>query len=974
MPRYIPPSAASASSLRPTGPKFATRLLPTSPEASRSPLARSRLRPVATASPQLMPAVEGAAGAASNRLLDPRALPGGKPFLPPTAGVGFPSGDANARAQIPGMVGGLLRSTPPLIKRPGRSDLTTWQSVQRPFTRWPLTAAPFSHAGGLQRGRDSDSLKASLNKPIAEVLDTLYPSTISRAPGGGLRRGLLGPGFGNHPQNSSLAPASPRLDVEAINRAALTSNLDNKVEPALLFIMVDAARENARSFPHPAPNDFSLWQRAWAAREARSSVETAAPPSPQLTSAIFRLAAGEPFGQSDNQVLARALNIVALGQTLDAIADTFPGSVAGISLGSTPASEEQRGDPYEIDLPLFALIAQEASDGDASIPEVFDRAWTARQEFPPDARVPSREYVASIVEAVRSHGEDISAAALLNVAKANLLYRLLGGSSPEGGGQFVEKALRDSILAWAATHRPPKWDWILDQIASPDEIQRRGGTTFGTDGTKPEALAMLRKALDGAANEAWEAAIEERAVRWDLPWPPAPLPDRALVKSLIAAAWTYPNRTYGGDLELIALAQLGRYTPEMPEGLGKIQQGIVAETTIGIGIALGALGLFAAAGAVVVLYICLSNGCEHILRGISDFFRGLGDDEEPLPPPTRSAQPKPKPAPKPPKPEPKPEPERDGEYGPEPQRRPPGTTPPGALQPAPVMGLDPPWLRSGVPTFQPDRGQPWNRSPFLVQPGIVKPEGGRPGNSPSDHQERFKPSVVAPPVKLSPASDIEFMQHLCNLNIGLRANYGLSALELVMVMLRENPLLDPATSTATTDKATGKRIISEDTAMGLIQLTIATLRGLARDGFYYMTTEELFEFFTQLSRAEQMEWVREYYRRALAGISPGLLNGFSETQRAAYLYYRNSGGFKTNSDFNAAGRFPSDWQVWSSTRNNDPNRRLADCRKPIILSPEGNQHWAETHKWVTLDDLLCAVERARQTRLFAEIKIALAGC
>lgn len=788
-----------------------------------------------------------------------------------------------------------------------------------------------------------------------------------------------------------------RPTLRELTESGALANLDRKIDSALLDLMVQKARTPDvildRGFA-ASGSDANVWQSVWEARKALGPIDGVSPPWPNLAKAILDSARAEPTTQTSNQVLARALNVVEFQKKLRG---TTRSILDAVDFGGSPASSETKLDPYAIDVGLLVRLVNIAADTTLSVRQVFDRAWAALAAIAatPSA-VPARDYVAAIVEASRAIGDTGGAVSptLVNEAKARLLFRRLGGdenaarvanSKPV---RIIERLLLTWIVEWALRNRPPNWGTIVWDMNV--DLRYQGSREQPTPvevSKRRAARAEFGRLLSFGVDMAWSEAISRRADRWELPWPPPLLPDRALVRSLITAAWTYPTMSER-DLFLIALAQLDRYqppvaTPGSDDGpLGKIQQAVLEEVVIGIVVYLGFWGTVAAAVGIVGLAICLAGGCVELYQVIKDALKDPPDededddlnvsDQEQRPNPTPGPQqPKPgspdsKPQPDSPSPQPtrpKPDTWYDGRpwddfmRGPLPFPNVPPTLPgpfPSDPSPSPIPRDGPVnWFDpKHLPELQPWKDGPPSRhdrpewDPY--------PDGGGP----------LPDEPLPDPPK--PWNDIPFLESLCNDIFPLVSRYGFGLREILSVWAAESGM-NPRATNLYTDPPLRKATVA-----GLNQMQVANVMRFCPKG--YSIESEAYWAYVNFSRAEQLECIMNFLRANLAGLDPVGMRKYTPTQRATVLYYQNAGCSLHNVDeWNQVARggiFPLDWDVYSLKSCNDKNIGLTEWRQ----APYTDEWWKQ-HAVVMVQDLYFAVEQKIQAGGGAVDKImeSLAG-
>lgn len=274
-----------------------------------------------------------------------------------------------------------------------------------------------------------------------------------------------------------------------------------------------------RSRLRPDDSFADVWWGAWSSRTNADKLGHAVPPGAAALRAMVH------FSRLDYSIPLLTL--------LD---------LAGAGPAKVMSPLGQRVIAGKIDRVLLRFIVDNArAQADEDANAVYARALESRSGlWPWPIEPPSRELVGFVVVAAREHRRE-KYDAVLNHALAGLLFRKLGGK---------EQALSvvDGLIEYA----------MLEALLL--EAQRERKAVAAADSFVPAALV----------DKIWERAVARRAARWELPWPPAPLPDRSLTGWLIVAGVAFPEGVLNGELALaLANLPLRRQTPEQ---LARVQQ------------------------------------------------------------------------------------------------------------------------------------------------------------------------------------------------------------------------------------------------------------------------------------------------------------------------------------------------------------------------------------------------------------------
>lgn len=675
------------------------------------------------------------------------------------------------------------------------------------------------------------------------------------------------------------------------------------IDPDLLQYVVWYARRFEGS---PAAD---IWHAAWEEREDLGPLDQVTPPNSRLLIALIHFAR---IRSSDRaQDILKAASEATLVTTPD----------SQISLGlAKPVVDIARRDEF------------------LSMGEVYWEAWGLRR-FSFGGNVidgaPERELVGLLIRAARDDRDQTWQAALNN-ALGSLLYRRLGGVELElvAVDGLVEAALLDSIITLAAAH--------------------------------PEIRDFPDRAYD-ATQELWPLIAAHRAERWDLPWPPSPTPDFALLAMLIQVAVWDPTRLLANDLLLaLATVPLQRSTEEH---LGRIRQAATGEGEDEPGVQrdeasepLGVGEVGGSAALVVVLggFVCgigehydgfedkpVGRLCAEArewpvfgeaLGALADAVYGIGwmishrsliwdlitglFESEPI------EEEKPKP---------------------------------------PIKG---PPLTAPMQPDGPDDPIPENDSEAegaTAQP--TTPEGNKPQRidklKPRDISDLAKSTLASPP----PWDDKEFIQRLCNDAQPMLARFGFGVPEFLVVLINETTggMMSPSSANLGSD---GK--IDENTAIGINQMTIANIR-FYEPSLAALGLRELYDTYREYSRSEQMDPVLAFFKAVLYGFDPHALGNYTVSQRAAVVHYRNAGGtVHSVAEFNSAakqGVFHRDWLLY----NNNNNVGLTYYRRPLMLTKEGMKQWDKNAR-VNLGDLEWHARNALRNGIMQNMTNSLKSC
>jgi hypothetical protein len=352
------------------------------------------------------------------------------------------------------------------------------------------------------------------------------------------------------------------------------------VEPAL----VQLYRETAVDFPY-------RWKYAWKARLAQGT-PLPTPPDRDLLFAIYR--ARPAPGQT----------------TIEAAHDWY---FADLKLFGKPF--EPHGYPLYCEPALlnyivyFALAAPDLRADDVYKAALYYRSLETTRPWRPTPE-PNLNLRRKII-AVARRREFTAPRDILNVAVAELLELSL-----ERPDRHIESELLEALVT-AARERIPADPWVV--------------------GTDP-AVAP-RDASVGGPDRVWSTwwrAVEARRARDELPWPPSPLPDEALVRRLVQGA-TAMRHSMPRFITDLAVTLMGR---EGHEETGRIRQALEGECQGGF----DDQGRCAQVEGecteqpwctIVAIGVFFSGiGEWGIWEDISDFFSG-GDDEPAPPPPAK---------------------------------------------------------------------------------------------------------------------------------------------------------------------------------------------------------------------------------------------------------------------------------------------------------------------------------------------------
>ncbi len=589
------------------------------------------------------------------------------------------------------------------------------------------------------------------------------------------------------------------------------------------------------------------------------------------------------------------------------------------------------------------------SDVERPIVDLYDNAWGRQHLSGLPTAIPAKQLVGFVVRIARNY-PDAGYLAVLNHARAGLLYRGLGGFEPETQAVdgIVEAALLESIIAVTAAH--------------------------------PEVRDFLDRAYV-VTNEIWPLIVARRADRWDLPWPPNPRPDYPLLAMLVRVAIWDPTRLIPDELHLaLASVPLQRSTEEQ---LGRIQQAATrggdGEGESGMpkdqpGDALGAGKAGGSAALVITLgglmcgigkqfdgfdasavgKMCLAARSWPVVGpvfgAVSDAVYGIGyvlshpstwfsvvAAEFKSDPIDEDKQPPPEPGP------PMDVPAAPGdpnEGAPTDDIPLPGQPPKKKPLPADDSSFKPPW---------------W----YYPEP-VVKPAGpvGKKAVQAGTETTTRTPDVSVLDSGPLPWDDTQFIVSLCSNARPVLGKYGFGVTEMLSVMESESGL-QPWRSTLKAGATP-----NENTAMGINQMTVAnvwiyepTLVGLSPRGVY--------DEYTEWSRAQQLDVALKFFDAVLRGLQVG---SYNELQRAAVLMYFNAGGnAHSKTEFNQAagtGAFHGDWRVWK-----DPAPGKASPDKANIgltywrRTGPVDADWWKANAHVELQDLLHAMRVARSTAI-----------
>jgi hypothetical protein len=347
------------------------------------------------------------------------------------------------------------------------------------------------------------------------------------------------------------------------------------IEPTLSSLLVDSARRLASA------SVADVWQAAWEAREQLGYLETAKPPSVLLVRNICEVARREK-GWEASRVLKSALQYGALAS--NTLADqqvwtTFASPDAALSfptfgyVGITPRDSriaKTTEDPFAFDRKLFELLVQAVraapSPKVAAVlapqyakthADLFYPAWQARSKmlgWP--IREPSRFLVAAVIDAAATLPKSSTYDAIQNKARALLLFTLLGGVLEEPA-LSIEDTLLALVVSTARYTVDDAWVDTMRKIRAADDVAKQK--------TQAYRLATL---LSEATDVIWDEVVRLRMGRWDLPWPPSPRPDRALLQALILVARMTDSSVANDEVKERALHAIGRFE----ENLGEIMQ------------------------------------------------------------------------------------------------------------------------------------------------------------------------------------------------------------------------------------------------------------------------------------------------------------------------------------------------------------------------------------------------------------------
>ncbi|HKY37240.1 MAG TPA: hypothetical protein VJN18_14955 [Polyangiaceae bacterium] len=452
-----------------------------------------------------------------------------------------------------------------------------------------------------------------------------------------------------------LSGRSPVLASDQLADALL-------IEKQLLEILVKTARElEVKYAPAPGeirfdPDDpiwelpnWKIWEEAWTRRLELGDVSRATVPEPRLARAIIdtaRQTLGSPSLQaaltapgpiSPAQVLKRAVAWVKLQEQFANLQEAFDDLNP---FATASDAEETDEDPYAIDLDLVTELMRQSVD--QPIPDIFARAWQARSKYDPwPIATPSRAMVAAIIAANQTAAGGRSRLAVVNKARATVLFRLLGSSLIRTNGGRIEPVLRDLIVQIALPLRPSNWDDIVNRLE-----QQRGyvpsnqldplfdainqANIPGVPELPLQVRYELESALEAVVDDVWDEALYRRDQLWALPWPPQPRPSRKFLQSLIAAVWTYSDNLVAEENE--AFVELAFIQLHGAPGLGKVQQALVLEVTA-TGLAIGTLAAIVIGTGIGLTY-CIFTNCFGLRDGLIRAFSSSGeDDPTPMPAP-----------------------------------------------------------------------------------------------------------------------------------------------------------------------------------------------------------------------------------------------------------------------------------------------------------------------------------------------------